>query len=297
MEIEGRTAGGKNRLFNSSLIAASPDYLPAINVPLLLGRGFNDSDGLPGKETAVVTQEFAARYFKDESPLGRRIRFLNDELKPSETWITIIGVCGNLVHNTQERDAAPLLFISTRQEPWAWLGILLRTRGDPAALTAPVRAAIQEIDPDLPLIRVQTLPEAIERQHWFLRVFGALFFVFAAIALLIASVGLYAVVAQNTARRTREIGIRMALGAEATAVQGMVVSQSLRLTVAGIAIGLAAAFALTRFMQTVLVGLDPSDPPTFTIVTLLLALSGLVAAWVPALRATRVDPVVALRHE
>jgi predicted permease len=297
MEIEGRTAGGKNRLFNSSLIAASPDYLPAINVPLLLGRGFNDSDGLPGKETAVVTQEFAARYFKDESPLGRRIRFLNDELKPSETWITIIGVCGNLVHNTQERDAAPLLFISTRQEPWAWLGILLRTRGDPAALTAPVRAAIQEIDPDLPLIRVQTLPEAIERQHWFLRVFGALFFVFAAIALLIASVGLYAVVAQNTARRTREIGIRMALGATAGAVVRLVLARGLRQLALGLALGLGGALAATQLMRSIIGLVSPRDPVTFGSIAVLLTAIGLFACWLPARRAARIAPTEALRTE
>ncbi|MBA4137779.1 MAG: hypothetical protein C0518_10725 [Opitutus sp.] len=295
LEIEGRTPDPERPL-TASAIFASPDYLPSINLALVAGRYLQEFDGAPGKETAVVTREFAARYWRDASPLGQRFRLRSDDINFGP-WVTIVGVCGDLVHNTQDRNAAPLVFLSNRQEPWGWVGVMLRTRGDPAALTTAVRAAVQQIDPDLPLTEVRTLAEAIERQHWFLRVFGSLFFVFAAIALLMASVGLYAVVAQNTARRTREIGIRMALGASAGRVVRLVLGRGLIQLALGLVLGLGGALAVTRLMSSVLGLVSPTDPVVFVSVAALLSAIGLFACWLPARRAAHIPPTVALRTE
>ena len=293
LELEGRTPDPQFPLRVSTLFA-SPDYLPAINLPLIAGRHLRDLDGTPGQEAAVVTQQFARRHFGAESPLGKRFRTFSDDNTPGP-WVTIVGVAGDLVHNTQDRDAPPLVILSNRQEPWAWVGVMLRTPGDAAALAPAVRAAVQELDPDLPVSQVMTLHAALERQHWFLRVFGTLFFSFAAIALLMASVGLYAVVAHNTARRTREIGIRMALGATAGRVVRLMLGRGLGQLVAGLALGLGAALAATRLMSSVLGLVSPTDPVVFGSVLALLSVIGLFACWLPARRAAKVPPTVALR--
>lgn len=295
LEIEGRAPDPESPL-KVSVVFASPDYLPAIRLPLLAGRLPRDLDGTPGQETAVVTRQFAERHFAGESPLGRRFRMVDGE-RPPGPWVTVVGVAGDLVHNTQDRDAPPLVFLSNRQEPWAWVGVMLRTSGDPTALTPAVRAAIQEIDPDLPVGEVLSLRAAIERNHWFLRVFGTLFFSFAAIALLMASVGLYAVVAHNTARRTREIGIRMALGATAGRVVRLMLARGLGQLALGLAFGFGGAFAVTRLMGSVIGLVSPTDPVVFGGVAVLLSAIGLFACWLPARRAALVAPTEALRTE
>jgi ABC-type antimicrobial peptide transport system permease subunit len=173
----------------------------------------------------------------------------------------------------------------------------LRARGDLGALAAAVRRALRARDPNLPFFNVHTLDEHILIAAWDSRLYAQLMTVFSLLALLIAALGLYGVMTYSVAQRTREIGIRIALGAARADVQRMVVGQALRLTLLGIGFGLALAFALTRFMQGILFGVRPDDPPTFVVVTLLLALSSAAAAWLPTARAVRVDPVVALRHE
>ena len=295
LEIEGRTPDPQAPL-RVSVVFASPDYLPAIGLPLLAGRLLEDLDGTTGREAAVVTRQFARRHFGDESPVGRRFRMLLDDRTPGP-WVTVVGVAGDLVHNTQDRDAPPLVFLSNRQEPWAWVGVMIRATGDPSALAPAVRAAIQELDPDLPVSEILTLRAAIERNHWFLRVFGALFLSFAAIALLMASVGLYAVVAQSTAQRTREIGIRLALGATAGRVVRLMLGRGLAQLGVGLAVGLAAAFAATRLLSSIIGLVSPTDPVVFGAVVALLSAVGLLACWLPARRAAAVAPTEALRAE
>jgi predicted permease len=296
VEIEGKQAPDPKHPFEASVIFATPDYLPAINLPILVGRGLNDADGGPSKEAAVVTRAFASRYWGDETPIGRRFRLTGSDHKAGP-WVTVVGVSGDIVQNTQQRNGPPLAFLSDRQEPWAWIGVLLHTHGDPTALVPSVRAAIQEIDPDLPLFEVRTLRAAIERDSWFLAVFGTLFFTFALVALLMASVGLYAVVAQNTARRTREIGIRMALGATAANVVLLMLSRGVVQLALGLVLGLAGAFAATRLLDSFLGLVSPSDPTVFAAITVLLTAVGLFACWLPARRAARVAPTEALRTE
>jgi predicted permease len=297
MEIEGRKNPDPKQPYRLAVNFSSPGYLPAINLPILTGRGLTETDGETGKEAAVVTREFATRYWPGESPIGHRFRMTGWGEKQPGPWVTVVGVCGDIIQNTQDRHAPPLAYLSNRQEPWAWLGLMLRTKGDPAAMTKALRSAVQELDPDLPLFEVRTLPEAIAHDSWFLAVFGTLFFTFALIALLMASVGIYAVVAQNTARRTREIGIRMALGATAARVVRLMLARGLRQLGIGLVIGLAGAFAATRLMDSLLGLVSPTDPVVFGTITVLLSGIGLFACWLPARRAARVAPTEALRSE
>jgi len=239
--------------------------------------------------------DFASQYWPGASPVGRRFRFITDG-KPA-AWITVVGVCGNVAQNMQDKRPPPLVYLSDRQEPWAWLGIMLRASGDPSALTASVRSAVQDIDPDLPLFEAKTLPAAIEHDNWFLKVFGSVFLLFAVIALLMASVGIYAVVAQATSRRTREIGIRMALGASARKVVQLVLARGVLQLGIGLAIGLVGAIAATRLMSSLPVISSTNDPIIFVVVVALLTCVGLFACYLPARRAARVAPTEALRTD
>jgi ABC-type antimicrobial peptide transport system permease subunit len=177
------------------------------------------------------------------------------------------------------------------------MAVVLRSTGDPRGLVAPLRAAVQRLDPDRALGNVATLGERVSQQGWYLRVFGSAFVIFAAGALLLASIGIYAVVAQTTARRTREIGIRMAMGATARSILGLVVGRGVKQLAAGLVLGLGAALLVTRLMGELLVGVSPQDPVVFGTVVAVISVVGLVACWVPARRAAHLPPLEALRHE
>jgi putative ABC transport system permease protein len=295
LEIEGRPNPDPKHPPQVTAVFASPSYLPTIGLPVLLGRGLEATDGGEGKEASVVTRAFAASYWPGLSPVGRRFRFLPGE-KPGP-WITVVGVCSDLVQNSMEQNPPPLAYFSNRQEPWAWLGIVLRTTGDPESLASSARAAMQGLDPDLPVFEVRTLNDAIDHQFWFLKVFGTLFLSFALIALLMASVGIYAVVAQATSRRTREIGIRMALGASAARIVRMVLSRGMLQMGTGLGIGLAGAIAAARLMAGLPGMASTKDPWMFCGVVAVLAATGLLACLLPARRAAHVPPTEALRTD
>jgi predicted permease len=297
IEIDGRPVADPKQRERATFIVQTPGYLPAIGLPILTGRGFAETDGDPGKESAVVTRAFAARHWPDTPAIGQRFRFVENE-KPG-AWMTVIGVSADLVQNLQDADAPPLVFISYRQEPWGWMALLVRTASDPVALAGPVRAAVQAIDQDLPLFEARALPAALERQRWFLAVFGTLFLVFAFTGLLMASVGIYAVVAQATARRTREIGIRIALGASGRRILQLVLSRGLGQLGVGLVLGFIGAAGVTHLMQKggLLVRVSPHDPVVFGAIAALLIAIGLFACWLPARRAARISPTEALRAE
>jgi hypothetical protein len=278
-------------------VVQTPGYLEAIDLPILVGRGFEHTDGDPGKEAAVVTREFAERYWAREAAIGQRFRFTEGE-EPGP-WMSVVGVSADMVQSPQEADAPPLVFITSRQEPWGWTALMVRTTSDPATIATLVRKAVQQLDPDLPLFQAATLPSALDRQSWFLRVFGTLFFIFALVGLLMASVGIYGVVAQSTARRTREIGIRMALGANAAAVLQLVLGRGLRQLALGVVLGLGGALAAAHVMSNtgLLVRVSPNDPIVFLAITGLLLAVGLTACWLPARRASHIAPTEALRSE
>jgi putative ABC transport system permease protein len=288
-------------------VAMSPGYLGLLDVPILAGRDFDDRDGFAGRDSIIVTSDFASRVWPGEAPLGKRLRVYPEPPPPNAgpqaersqpgTWLTVVGVSGDLEQSPNELRPAPLFFIPYAPGGYGAMTVVLRSSGDPAVLATPLRAAMRQIDPDRALANVRTIEEMSYQQGWYLRVFGSAFLIFAAGALLLASIGIYAVVAQTTARRTQEIGVRMALGATSLGIQRLVVGRGLKQLAAGTVLGLAIAFAVTRLMGELLYGVSPSDPVTFGAVIAIIALVGFAALWLPARSAARLHPVKALRHD
>ncbi len=299
IELEGRPITDPEEALRANLVVASPDYLAAIDLPLLRGRAFNDIDGETGREAAIITQDFAQRYWPDADPVGQRFRFVEPTDDTPQPWMTVVGVSANIDQNPTQVDPPPVFFIPYRQQPWGWIGLIARTRNDPAALALPVRSAVQALDPSLPMFDVRPLSAGIDHSIWHLKVFGTVFSVFAASGLLMAAVGIYGVIAHQTARRTREIGIRMALGATTRNIARLVLGRGLGQLAIGLAIGLAGAFGATHVLSSagMLIGTGTDDPILFGSIIGLLIAVGLSACWIPARRATRVAPTEALRIE
>ena len=285
------------------MVIGTDTYLEAIALPLRRGRSFTATDGEPGREVALVTSAFAARHWPGEDALGQSFRLAVDPADaakpdaPSNPWLEVVGITADLDQSPHDPAAPPVFFVPYRQQSWAWMGLLVRTRSDAASLALPVRQAVQAVDPDLALFEVQTLAAGLDRQRWFLRVFGTVFSVFAGTALLMASVGIYGVIAHQTAQRTREIGVRIALGATRHNIARLVLARGLWHLGIGLVGGLGAALVATQIMVNVglVIGLSPRDPVLFGGIILLLVCVGLAACWLPARRATRVAPTEALR--
>ena len=272
----------------------TPGYFDAVGMRLIAGRDFSVADGPDAPRVAIVNDVAARQLWPNRSAIGQRWR--GDKNDP-HGWATVVGVVSSVRQHVRSDDVLGEVIVAQAQFGNQTLVWAIRSAGPPAALAAPIRQLLRQRDPNLVFAEVQTLDEHVNHSVWEPRVYAQLFGVFSFVALVIAALGIYGVMAYSVAQRTREIGIRMALGAARADVQRLVVGQALRLTLLGSGIGLASAYALTRFMQSQLHGVRADDPPTFAGVTLILALSSAAAAWLPTARAVRVDPVVALRHE
>jgi predicted permease len=294
-ELEGDPQVEPEKRPSVSGLVVGPGYFRALGLSLVRGRAFDNSDGLPGREVAVVNQRFAARYWPGEDPVGKRLRLIKSSPQP---WLTIVGVCPDVLQTEPTRaEVQPSVYVPYRQDPVRFLAIAARTRLDPNSLAAAFRNEVRHVDDALPVFSIRPLTGYFEQQRWGLRTFGTLFAIFAGIALVLASLGIYAVMAYSVGQRTQEIGLRMALGASSPSILGMVLAAGLKRLLLGLALGLAAAFGLTRVIAGLLVRVNPADPLTFAGISLLLAAVGVFACWLPARRAMRVDPAVALRHE
>ncbi len=293
VEIEHSAVDVKANRPQAAFIAQSPGYLDAIHPPLLLGRDFNDTDGTANYKSAILTRECADHFWPGQTAIGKRFRFYDDNNKPGD-WITVVGVTAKLVQDLNEKEPRPLLFVPFRQEGSNGMALVVESSVDP---TAGVRAAVQNLDQDLPLREVSMLTEAVQQREWFLRVITRLFLGFSLIALLMASVGLYAVIAHAIGKRTQEIGVRMALGANAHNIMMLVMKRGLWQIAAGLALGLGAAFPVTRLMASLPIGVSLSGPAVFLVVALILASVGLFACWLPARKAAALDPVKAIRYD
>jgi putative ABC transport system permease protein len=273
-----------------------PDYFTTLGMTLRQGRDFTEADGPGAPAVAIVNSALAKAMWPGKDPIGMRLKTVSDDRKLG--WRTVVGVVSDVPQNLEDQErVAQSVFVPHRQEPDQYLTWVVHVGGDPAAFAGVMRRFMRAQAPDVPLTDVRSLHEAVRFAVWTQRLFGSLMAVFAVLALVIAAVGLYGVMAYSVAQRTQEIGIRMALGAQAHDVVNLVVGQAFRLTLIGTGIGFAAAFALTRGMTSVLFNVSATDPPTYLGVVLVLALSSVLAAWVPAHRATRVDPMRALRCE
>ncbi|HEY2378565.1 MAG TPA: ABC transporter permease [Gemmatimonadaceae bacterium] len=275
--------------------AVTAGFFPTFGMAAVRGRSFTSADRRDALPTAIVNQAFVAKYFPGGDPIGRRIRL--GASRSTDTWMTIVGVVPNTYSGNPDQMRPPFIFMPVSQHPNRFLSMAVRTAAAPMAITPQVRDVVGSINRDIPIYYVYSMTEAITRNLWFVRVFGTMFMIFGAIALFLAGVGLYAVMAFSVGRRTREVGIRMALGAKAADVVGMVMRQGLWQLGAGMAAGLTLALGVAQLMKVVLFDVQPRDPAIFGLVVAVLSIAGLLACLIPAQRATRVDPLVALRSE
>jgi predicted permease len=282
-------------LCNHSVINA--DYLQAMGIRLLQGRYFTERDTATSTHVLIVSEALAGQYWPGQNPLGKRLKW--GPSQSTNPWLTVVGVVDNVKQGPMEAVTTPHTY-----EPYVQLGsaltglrIAIRTEGDPALLATSLRSVVAGLDSQLALARVRTMEEVIHRSTGARRFNLFLLASFAALALILAAIGIYGVLAYAVTRRTHEIGVRMALGARGPDVLRLVLGQGARVTVFGIVIGVAGAMFLTRFLQEMLYHVRPTDPMTFGGVILTLLAVALVASYIPARRATQVDPMQSLRHE
>lgn len=295
LTVEGRPVlpVGEAPAINHCVISSS--YFSAMGITILKGRDFDERDAREAPKVTIIDERLAGEYWPDEDPIGKRIRFGPPE--DNEPWQTIVGVVGEVKHQRLEASTRESVYLPFAQIPIGGSSLAIRTSGRPEALIAAVRAQVKELDPDLPLIRVMPMAEVVARSVWQPRLYTALFGVFAVVALILATVGIYGVMSYAVTLRTREIGLRMALGAQRQDVLKLVVGQGILLAAIGVGVGLVAAMAMTRLMSSLLFGVTATDPITFAAVSVLLTGVALGACFIPSLRAAKVDPMAALRYE
>ena len=294
--IEGRTvAPGEMSPWGNRWFAGS-SYFQTMGIRLVKGRFFDDRDVREAPQVAIIDETMERKFWADEDPIGKRISFQRDP-QGNPIWREVVGVVGHVKQRGLEGESPVQYYVPHRQLPVPGVFLAARTAAEPASLAGAVRSSIQSIDPELPVFRVMTMERMVADSMTQRRFVMTLVGVFAFVALTLASVGLYGVMSYSVTHRTNEIGIRMALGARVTDVLAMVIRQGMILSLAGVGIGLAGALVLTWFMRSLLFGVSAADPLTYAAVGMTLALVSLLACYVPARRATKVDPMVALRYE
>jgi putative ABC transport system permease protein len=290
--VEGQPLPMPGHFPNSDFHIVSPGYFRAIGIPLLRGRLFTDSDDSKMPFVAVVSESFARRYWPREDPITRRF-----QLGSSGPWLSVIGIVGNTKQYGLTSPTKTEFYRSYLQAPLSYMTIVVRTATSPLALTGEVRREVAELDKNVPVFNVRSMDQLFDESVSPQRMTMFLLGIFSALAMLLAAVGIYGVVSYSVARRTREIGIRMALGAQQRDVLRLVLREGMKLAIIGVGCGVVAALGLTRLMASLLYGVKPTDPVTFVLVSLLLAGVTLLACYIPARRAAKVDPMTALRYE
>jgi len=291
IEIEGEPPYPAGQAPIAEYRAASPDYFRALGIPLIAGRFFNDQDRESASVTIIINQTLANRHFPNRDPIGKRLK------AGSPDYVTIIGVVGDVKQSGLTQASRPELFWCSWQAPRSGMSLVVRAASEPTALTSAVRGEVQALDRDLPIHNVETMGTVIEESIADRRLNMLLLGIFASVALILAVIGIYSVMSYTTTQSTREIGIRMALGARPADVLKLIIGKGALLSLIGVALGMAASFGLTRLMETLLYGVTATDPLTFASVAVLLIGVSLVACYVPARRAIKIDPMVALRYE
>jgi putative ABC transport system permease protein len=294
-QIAGRPIPNPGESPEANDRVTTPDYFQTMGIPVLKGRVFTERDSADAPPVMVINETFARRFFPDEDPLGKRI-IIDSENNPDGN--EIVGVVGDVRHRSLDVESGAEAYLSYLQFPERSMSLVIRTQAaDPMSTASSIRGVVQQVDKDQPLSSIKTmeqlLSESVAQRHFNMLLLG----IFSAVALMLAAIGIFGVMNYSVSQRTHEIGIRMALGAQGRDVLKMVVGQGMILALVGVVIGLVAAFALTRVMSNLLFGVSATDPLTFAGVSLLLAVIALLACYIPARRATKVDPMVALRYE
>jgi putative ABC transport system permease protein len=291
--IEGRPAPPPDQRPSAWVSTVSNDYFRAMKIRLIEGRLFDGRESATAPSAVVISESMARRYWPNDTPVGKRIGFGGQQVR----WVEIVGVVADVRHFGLSNDARPTFYFSSRERPLNFMTMAMRTNGYPLSHVAAVRKEAQALDGNLAVANVQTMERLVSDSIAAPRFVMLLLGSFAFVALLLAGLGIYGVMAYSVAQRTQEIGIRIALGSQSRDVLRLVVGQGMKLALVGVGIGLAASFGLTRLMSKLLFSVSPTDPLTFAAIVVLLLLIALLACWLPARRATKVDPIVALRVE
>ena len=289
---EGQDEASGYRGTLTPLNGIAPSYFQTLHIPLIAGREFTDSDRATTQAVAIASQAMARHFWPSENAVGKRFHFFGDP-----TLREVVGVARDTVVGNIGEEPQPLAYLPLTQNYSPAATLLVRTNGRPESLISAVRSQVQTLDNNLALTNVQTIGELLGQGLWAPRMGAALLAVFGALALILAVIGVYGVLSYSVNQQTREIGIRMAMGAQTSRVLGLVVGQGMRLAAAGLILGLIVAFAATRVLSSLLFGVSAHDPLTFVGVSLVLALAAVLACYIPARRATKVDPIIALRYE
>lgn len=293
--IEGRPPLDREKDLPIGIGVVDGEYFKTLKIPLLAGRQYDARDVADGPKVAIVNQAFAKRYIADGNALGKRVTFGCEE---SEGFCrTIVGVVGNIRQEKITDEAIPEMYVPFAQMPMNGTTVMVRTSSDPLALVGAVRSEVLAIDQNQPISNVKTLTQRVNEVSAVSRSLMVLFTAFALLAVVLGAVGIYGIISYSVTQRTHEIGIRMALGARTANVLSLIMKNGLTLVLTGIAIGIGGALALTRFLTTLLFGVTPTDTLTFVFVSFVFLVIAIVASLIPALRATRVDPLVSLRYE
>ena len=295
--IEGRPPGRPGERIEVTIDSVTPNYHQLMGTPLLKGRAFSDADGPDSPRVVIINDSFARRFFPGEDPIGKRMNYGDNADQTQNPWRTIVGVVADTRRNGFDREPRPESYIPLMQRPPGSTIYVIRTSSpDPATLVTAVRNAVRGIDPDQPIFGIRTMEQVMSETTAQRRLNTILLGVFAGLALVLAAVGIFGVMNYSVTQRTHEIGIRLALGAQRGDVLRLVVGQGMMLAAIGVVVGLFGAWALTRLLATMLYGVSATDPVVFAGVAALLALVAVFACYLPALRASRVAPTVALRE-
>ena len=293
LTIEGQPLNGADDSPSADYRVISPNYFRAMGIRFSKGRDFNDRDNAEASGVVIINETMARRYWPDQDPLGKRIGVGTN----SSQMMEIVGVVGDVKHFGLDSQSKAEVYVPYFKDPWPFMTVVVRSTGDPAILAGAMRSEVWAVDKDLPVPDIKTMDQLLSRSVSRPRFNTLLLGIFAAVALVLSAAGVYGVMSYSVTQRTHEIGIRMALGATQSDVLRLVVSQGMRLLLIGVGTGLGAAFALTRVLTSLLFGVGATDPATFVIISALLTAVALLACYVPARRAMKVDPMVALRYE
>jgi predicted permease len=299
--VEGRPESSGQQPPVVTLVSIGPRYFETLGIQLGRGRTFDTLDGTSGHDAAIVNQRFAVVHFPGEDPIGRRIKLAPDgpvPAGPAPVWMTIVGTSPTVRQRfATESEPDPVVYLPLRSQSPASTAVLVRAQRDAAALTSLLREEVRAIDQDLPLFDIRTMDQQLAQQRWAFRIFGTMFAIFAVIALALSAVGLYAVTAYAVSQRTQEIGVRMALGAQAGQVQWLILRRSIVHLGLGLSIGIGGAWGVSRLLDSVLVQSGSRELVTLSSIVALLVVVSMLACYWPARRATRLDPVSALRND
>ena len=295
--IEGRAPLPIDKWPPANYRSVSPNYFHVMNIPLLQGRPFMDSDNEQARTVLLVNQSLVQQNFGGENVVGKRINFGRTDSNQQPVWLEIVGVVADVKNLELKEQPEPEVYFSSLQSPFEAMSIVIRSTVEPNSLAAAVRSAVNEVDKTVPVADIETMDRIVTESVMQPRFNMVLLGLFSAIALLLSAAGIYGVTSYTVTQRTHELGIRLALGAQLSDVLRLILKQGLIVIFIGVAIGLGAAFVLTRLLKTLVFGVSTTDPLTFVGITLLLSLIALIACYVPARRATKVNPLVALRYE